>query len=282
MKIICLMLCLNLVSINANAQRNNQKTIYRITFIKGEIILQKTNKQLAIRDIVTSDDKIQFRTAGAKLGAVSVNGQRYMAEKPLPKPEYYDVWETFMHGKKAAADRGSVGFPTLNSLQKFFAASKIKREDDKGYEVAPFALLEEVSYKVTLKGLEQNEKQYFFLQFTDESGQSIKRPLSYEDKYLLIKREDCEGLEDKTIEVFFQKENGEQLFISQMMPVLINPASLKEELNTLIKYLGDKHPSNKVTFVEEILPHVEEFYGKIDEQVLTEWLKNNLKFDVEK
>lgn len=282
MRTMYLMLFLSLTGLVAKAQNNSTRTTYRITFIKGEILLQKTQKALKLRDVLTNDDKIQFRTAGAKLGAVSLQGQRYMAEKPTPRPEYLAVWETFLHGKKAAADRGSVGLPTFNSLQKFFAASEVKREDDKGFEAKPFALLEKTSYKVKLRGFEQNEKQYFYLQFTTDDNKTIQRPLTYEEEYLTIKREDIEGTEGKTVDVFFQKEDGEKLFINQMIPVLIDTEVLKEELSVLLKYLGEKHPNHAETYANEIVPHIEEFYGKIDERELKEWLKTNLKFDIEK
>jgi len=275
---IFLMICISSL-LSANAITENTKITFYVTHVKGEILLQRTSKNLRVGDKIYENDKIQFRSSGAQIGAITSSGLRYKTAKKELESQFNTVISTFLHGKKSAADR-DVSFTSLSTIKQYFAGSDLEDESGEHYLAESLMIFDHIDYPIFAIEYTPSAEQYYYAEYTKD-GKIEQLKFFSEDKNLLISRQELEYIAP-IARIFLHKQEGENLFINEFKPVLADEKAIEQELFLIIKFTRNKYDKNLDLYEREISPYLEEFYGKIEEISLKEWLKSSLKFDINK
>jgi hypothetical protein len=292
-----IILCLSFLS--AKAQEK-----YYVTFIKGEVILKKTNKVLKIGDEIKENDLLKFNMEGDVIGAVSEKGKRVklslnksQIERQKNKNEFVSVLSAFMPVRKMAALRALTKRVVLKDefeMEYFFGA---KRHDLGGFMMNPiseneddesryFLILDKGEYPIKAKDFPLNTKQYFYLAYTYEDI-TYKKDLAFEGRNLIIDTtiyiQDGKTLEKekvKDMKLFYKYADGNSLFITEFRPFFPDKTELKTSLQSLIEKNKGNFQDTDLLFRNEILPYLSDYYGEPEPYNVRVWLEKELNFKV--
>lgn len=264
------------------------KETFYVTAVKDEVILQRTNKALKKGDEFFDSDKLKFSSSTAYIAAISSKGQSVRLNaanskisSSSPQSEFLAVMSTMSPIRKQAATRGIIKIIKLDNdeLEDFFQGI----EADK---VQPFLVLGTSEYNIPK--FPQNDKQYFFVEY-EFNGQKIEVPLKSEKKNLKINKEILKqgdsylATEDvKNMVICFRNHTKQpRVKIANFNPIFPDENELKEELNILIEKLKPLRTKNIEILIDDIIPYLNEFYGKVDIYNTKIWLEKNLNFKID-
>jgi hypothetical protein len=277
---------------------------YFVTFVKGTVILDKTQQLLKVGDEIKETNKLKFTQATDAVGAVSEKGRRVklsltqsQIERQKTKSEFVSVLSAFLPVRKVAALRALTKRVVLHDefeMEYFFGAKNHdlagfmwnKKEGEAEDEGKTFLILGQGEYPVRAKEFLQNDAQYFYLTYT-VAGQTHKKILPYQGKNLWIDstifktdKQQFAPEAVKDIKMFYRFADGHSQFITEFRPVFGNDTELKNSLHLLIEKAKLTQTDTEVIFRNEILPFLSDFYGEPEPYNVKVWLEKHLNFKV--
>jgi hypothetical protein len=254
--------------------------VYFITFVKGTIILEKTQKALKVGDKISPKDKIIFREKDAMAAVLSPQKGRFTltADKAQKnaKGEFLALIEASMSplgsAKKLSTRTGLL--TNIIELQKFFAANDSLSQ-------GRFLVTGKGKYLLAKTAFPLDDKHFFFIRYIYE-GQQINKKLSYSADTLFMDKTvyQVDGKDiipaaasDMKLYQYVVRDKPESILITDFHPVFIEREKLKEELRVLVDQLKVMYKSNFDNVYNNALLHVNTYYGKPDTEVLKQIVK---------
>jgi hypothetical protein len=129
-----------------------------------------------------------------------------------------------------------------------------------------------------------NKDHFFFLRYIFK-GEDINKKLAFSGDSLIIDRNNLltvdgkpiPGADNTTIKLFYHK-GTESVAISEFDLIFPEMNQLKKELNIILDELKEKPVKDKI---REIGSFINEYYGNVDSNNLTTWLKTNFGLKTE-
>jgi hypothetical protein len=254
--------------------------VYFITFVKGTIVLEKTQKVLKVGDKISPKDKIVFKDKDAMAAVLSPQKGRFTltADKAQKnsKGEFLALIEASMSpmgsAKKLSTRAGLL--TNIMELQKFFAASDSLSQ-------GRFLVIGKGKYSLSKEAFPLDEKHFFFIRYNYE-GQQINKKLSYKADTLFIdntvyqideKDIKKSNVSDMKLYQYIIKDKPESILITDFNPVFISRDQIKSELRVLVDQLKVLYKNNFEDIYNNALLHVNTYYGKPDQEVLRKIVK---------
>jgi hypothetical protein len=254
--------------------------VYFITFVKGTIILEKTQKVLKVGDKISPRDKIVFKDKDAMAAVLSPQKGRFIltADKVQKnaKGEFLALIEASMSplgsAKKLSTRSGLI--TNMIELQKFFAANDSLSQ-------GKFLVIGKGKYVLSKEAFPLDEKHFFFIRYNYEE-QQINKKLAYNADTLFIDKTvyQIDGKDIKTAGVsdiklyqYMVKDKPESILITNFNPVFISRDQLKLEIRVVVDQLKFLYKNNFEDVYNNALLHVNSYYGKPDQEVLRKIVK---------
>lgn len=274
MKFLLLFLCLNFFP----------GDVYYITFVKGTIIVEKTQKPLKVGDKISPEDKLIFKEKDAMASIVSPQKGRFNVTatkvKPNNKGEFISLLEASMDPvpstKKLATRSGAL--VNQNDLEKYFSAND-------SISNGRLLVISKSKYKIGKEAFPQNDKNFFYIRY-NYNNESINKKLSFIDDTLLIDKTiyqidgkdiDPSALTDMKLYYYKQGDKAESVLITPVNVVLVDEQELRNELQVLYANLKSYHHHDKNKIRTDLEMHVLSNYGKPEKNQLDAIINNILK-----
>lgn len=243
---------------------------YYVTFLKGTVKLQRTGKDVKIGDALTLADKLSFKDGSSKVSCISPGKGRFDIDsrnlKAAPGGEFLAALKstlvrssnTYQLSTRSLSDEG------YDPVQYF-------RSDDTGNRIA-LVTDEELRINGSYPLDSQN---FFFIQYALD-GQTVTRKVDYSGNSIRFTNALLEKATEKII-LGYQRSGGSgpvSRKIAEFIPVMVQKASLKEEIGVLARNLNS---SDKKTINTEITAHIYDNYGKMGQKEISDLIGESLK-----
>ncbi|MFL5728760.1 MAG: hypothetical protein ACJ75J_04660, partial [Cytophagaceae bacterium] len=159
-------------------------------------------------------------------------------------------------------------------LQKFFAAGDSLSQ-------GRFLVIGKGKYVLSKDAFPLDDKHFFFIRYSYE-GQQVNKKLAFSGDTLFIdktiyqidgKDKAPAGASDMKLYQYVMKDKAESLLITDFHPVFIAREQMKSDLKTLVDQLKVMHKNNFELVSEDVLFHVNAYYGKPDPEELKKIVK---------
>jgi hypothetical protein len=254
--------------------------VYFITFVKGTIILEKTQKALKVGDKISPKDKIIFREKDAMAAVLSPQKGRFTltADKAQKnaKGEFLALIEASMSplgsAKKLSTRTGLL--TNMIELQKFFAANDSLSQ-------GRFLVIGKGKYVLAKSAFPLDDKHFFFIRYLYE-GQQINKKLSYSADTLFMDKAVYQvdgkdivpaAVSDMKLYQYVVRDKPESVLITDFHPAFIEREKLKEEIRVLVAQLKVLYKNDFEIVYNNVLLHVNTYYGKPDTDLLKQIVK---------
>jgi hypothetical protein len=266
------LLILLFLSLSLSAQES-----FFVIHVKGSVTNKTTGKELKVGDKISSEDKVSFGSSDAATVIMGPKGKFTLtpAAKTSNNPgELTAFVKASMLPLKSNGHLSTRGEEPsgVSDLKSYFGTG-------------PFAVIgDKHSVAVNILKYPTNEKQFFVYRYVYE-GNVVSKKISSQGNILTIDKNalytnkgtfiDPEKV--KTVEIYYTNTatNNSQK-ITSFSPLFLNEATLKEELMVQKKVLKEqKKTEDEIN--KELLNFVLDVYGKADEKIFQNWIKQNLK-----
>jgi len=243
---------------------------YKVITVNGEIVATKANITLQNGVEINSDDNFDFRKPNSR--AAMINSER--GRVVLTEQNATDAF-----AKAAFA-------PAISSISsRGGSASSVA--DLKSIFEEKVLIIDKMELKVGTDIFPMMDEKFFFIRYT-YNNETINKKLSFRADTLIIDKNEVFTIDGKLVEspevkefniYYYSKnnDNAESLLINTFEPIFVNTNQLKPEVDIIINELNGK-PFD--TILAEVYDYLNSFYGKIDKDCLSTWLKKEYKIGV--
>jgi hypothetical protein len=248
------------------AASNFQAEKYYVTFVKGNVTIDKTKKVVKVGDALDSNDKLLFANKQCKVSCISPSKGRFdisPKESAAKSSELYAILKSNLVPvtSKYSLSTRSVLFEGNDPALYFNSPetqNRILLIENKPFLIKP-------SYKM-------DKLNFFFIQYT-VNGKVITSKIQQADQQLFFSSNTFENSSEMVTLCYQQDFNGKakSSIVAKFIPVLVKEEVILEQINLIKKNsIVDKKKQQS-----EILSHLYDNYGKIGAEEISElYLKN--------
>ena len=238
---------------------------YYVTFVKGDVLLDKTKKPLKVGDVLNPDDKLIFRDKSSKVSCICTGRGRFdintQSAKIDSKGELLAVLKSSLISSSATyhLSTRSLSFEG-NDPATYFTSRETKNHI---LLIKDEAIPVKSSYKL-------DGTNFFFIQYTS-NGKTITHKVDHNGKALIFSDKlfttESGTLVEKVSLCYQTNASGtaKSSIIAAFTPVIATKEEIIAQLNLLSKIIGT---SNKKKLKAEQTNHLFDNYGKIGEEEL--------------
>lgn len=242
---------------------------FKVITVNGEIVATKANVTLQNGLEVSSDDNFDFRKPNSRAAMInSERGRIVLTEQ--------NAAEAFSKAAFAPAissiSARSGSATTVADLQNIFADKVL--------------ILEKMEIKVGADIFPMMDQNFFFIRY-QLNDETINKKLPFRGDTVIIDKAELFTIDGKSVEMpgvkefsiyyYSKKEDkAESLLINTFEPVFVTSEQIKPEIDIIVDELYGKSFD---TVLAEVYDYVNSFYGKIDKDYLSAWLKKHYKIN---
>jgi hypothetical protein len=246
----------------------NAQVPFKVITVNGEIVAVKANVTLENGLEVYSDDNFDFRKPNSRAAMInSERGRIVLTEQ--------NAAEAF--SKAAFA-------PAISSISARGSAFSVA--DLQGIFEDKVLIIEKMEVKVGSDIFPMMDQNFFFIRYK-YNDETINKKLPFRTDTLIIDKNELFTIDGKSIEspdikefnIYYYSKNDdktESLLINTFEPIFVTSDQIKPEIDIIIDELYGK-PFE--TVLAEVYDYLNSFYGKIDKDCLSAWLKKQYKFE---
>ncbi|MEO6150055.1 MAG: hypothetical protein ABIN95_02555 [Mucilaginibacter sp.] len=238
---------------------------YYVTFIKGEVLLERTKKPVKVGDALNPDDKLVFKDKTGRVSCISPGKGRFditaQSVKPGKGGELLAILKASLvpaTGTYHLSTRSilSEGYDPVTYFSSEATHDRILLISDEPLPIKPSYVLDAGNF--------------FFIQFT-ENGKPVTRKVPYTQHGLVFSEKlflTSAGIVAERVTLGYQSNtDGERK--SSAVAVFSPVTAGKEEIIQQVKLISDiTGTTDKKKQKAEIIDHLFENYGKIDTEEL--------------
>lgn len=254
------LLCMIALSVSAITYAES----YKVVKVLGTIIVKKTGAALSQGDVIQSTDPIVFKTPDSKASVISSEKGRFVLAANSSNNNSASVKSNLIPPMSNISSRG---------------LSMLNFSDIKNNFSGNYLLLDKVDVSIAKDIFPMNDSCFFFFTYKYKNEDINKRLKHNGDTLLIIEKElfKVDGLPISHAESTFVKVNyyskKTPLTINEMNVITPNLDQVKKECEMILNESQKKSYKEKVN---DVTSYLNEFYGKIDEDNVKQWLKDNL------
>ena len=239
---------------------------YYVTFVKGNVQLERTKKNVKVGDVLTANDKLIFTDKAAKVSCISPGKGRFdinaQAIKAGAKGELLAVLKSSLvpaSGTYHLSTRSLMfeGHDPATYFTSVETQGRILLIKDEPLAIKP-------SYKL-------DAKNFFFIQYIADGKTVVRKvqhdngSIQFSDKLFVT---DSGTLIGKADLCYQSNASGtaRSTIIASFMPIMASKSEIQEQINLIADHL-DKTDKKKLK--TEITRHLFDNYGKIAAEELT-------------
>jgi len=246
-----------------NGSKADKKSNYKVIKINGQILFVKTGNTMKRGDVFTSGTPLKFITNNSR-AAVMSQSTRFILQ---------------------ANAKGKVKILPATSNVTSRAGALINLVDLQNHFSGRYLIFDNEKLQIGKEAFPMDENHFFYVKY-DYKGESIAKQLSFEDNYLLIKKDQLFKVDEKPIPVdekemtlFYRDDETKKSYkINTFTPVFPDLNELKNEVKMLIDELGECTAETKLG---QITAYVNDFYGKPQKDNLMNWLEQEFDLTIE-
>lgn len=239
------------------------QSTFKVIRVNGEIVLQKTGKNLTTGLEFTDNDKLNFKTPTAKAAVINPEKGRLVLAASNNSSGY-----NLLPPKQNIDVRGTTAILNDVDMLNSFKGS--------------IAIIDQVEYLINNPKYTMGEGQFFYLRYS-YNGEEINKKLSHNGKNLIFKRTEILQVDKKPIISFdssdvklYYYKNDTSYFISSFNLVFPDKNTLETEVKVIWDSMSESENSEKLN---DIKGYLSEFYGKLDEDDFTSWISGVFELD---
>ncbi len=264
---------------------------------KGKIIDASTQQVLKKGDKVTLKTKLIFSDRNAKLALLEYDKLHYIL-KPTPNAAANGMSVKDMVNAYKASQTGGARDITANVLCNTCNASNNDFKELSVFfsrNVFPskpnsLEIIGVGRYKINTNAVPLNEKNYFVITYK-ANGQDILKPIRSEGDFIYLDESIYESNGQKLAPEAAQDmqmhyladgktQTSSATYICHLSPNIISKASITAEIEEIIKNMPSKKP--KDVFDAHIVPYLIDFYTRLSDEQILDFLPENFKKEVER
>jgi hypothetical protein len=236
---------------------------FKVIKVDGKISFVKTGKDLVTGDLFKSDEKLNFSTQDSRAAVISKKNGRFVL---------------------TAEQKGGGATNLVPALTNFDTrgGALINALGLKDHFSNRYLLLNELSIKISKDVYPMSSSSFFYIQY-EYNGEKVPKKLSkFKGEVLTLSAQDIFTIDGKQLSIpletsvtlYYKDEQSKKtLLINDFVLVAPNEKVLIDEVKIIIDELGNKSKDQKKS---EIIAYLFEFYGKPQQENVTNWLKNNV------
>ena len=236
---------------------------YKVVKVIGNIVVKKSGAQLSQGDVIQASEPIIFKTPESKASVISSEKGRFvLAANSVNNSS--SLKSNLIPPMSNISSRGVAMFSVGDIKNNFFGK---------------YLLLQRSEENIPGGILPLNDSSFFFFTFT-HNAEEINKKIGHNGNTLIITEKDLFMVDGKAVahaESTFVKvnyySNKKPLFLNEMSVITPNNDQIKKEINMILNESKTKTYDEKV---KDITSYLNEFYGKIDDDNVKVWLKENL------
>lgn len=244
-----------------------QAQTYYVIHLNGQILNEKTKKDLRIGDKLDSKDKVKFKTDDSK--AVLMNSQRgrFVIEAKAGQTE-----------KEMTAYLNTIIMPLKNNIQLSVRSTQVS--DLKAFfGNENFAIIgEEMLVELDIKNYPIKSDKMFLFRYLTQNGDTVERPIRTDRSWLAFNKNDLfrddKFSQNQAVQIWYFDiyENKYDMLASFKLQFL-NENELLQELSASVELLKNSNLTDQ-ELKYELITIVSDLYGKTDPNYLDNWLTN--------
>lgn len=253
-----------LLFVCCTAASNYQVEKYYVTFVKGNVTVEKTKKAIKVGDALSSNDKLLFANKQSKVSCISPSKGRFdisPKESSTGTSELYAVLKSNLVPvtSKYSLSTRSILFEG-NDPALYFNSSETQNRillvENKPFLVKP-------AYKM-------DNSNFFFIQYI-VNGATITHKIAQTNQQLIFSSSTFENAPEMVVLCYQQDINGKpkSTIVAKFVPVLASEESLLEQIRLIKK----NSVEDKKKLQSEISSHLFDNYGKIGSEEISELLR---------
>ena len=250
-----LLLCGILTTCLLNAQDKTEQ--YFVIKVQGEIQRLKTGNLLNTGDEFNSNESLNFRTDYSRAAVISPRKGRFILSSPSKSNN--DSRANFLPPMNNLSSRAVIA-STTNDILEYFSGEVI------------FLGYDSIKYDNSKLVLDQDN--YFILSF-DSSGVESKHTLNASSGLICINRDILfRNQQPKAAKITFHSSLKDDQTV-EFVPVFPDYNKLSGEVKLIIANSTQKQRKD---VVNDVTSYLNDFYGKISQSTVDNWLKQNFRF----
>jgi hypothetical protein len=231
---------------------------YYVTFVKGNVVIERGRKPLKVGDALNPDDKLIFLDQNARVSCISPGKGRFEIN---PKGG-----QSGAKGELLAVLKSSL-IPASGTYHLSTRSLIFEGYDPKTYfhaaETGNRVLLINGEKLLIAPSYKMDGTSFFFLQY-HVNGKNQVQKVPHTENALVFSRELLGGLEAGKVMLCYQSQSAQgarSRVVAEFIPVFAD----KAEIESQIKLIADNlHPQgDKKKFQSEVISHLFANYGKI-------------------
>jgi hypothetical protein len=248
-------LCCILTSFILNAQDKSDQ--YFVIKVQGEIQRLKTGNLLNTGDEFNSSEALRFRTDYSRAAVISPGKGRFILSSSGKSGK--DGKANFLPPMNNLSSRAVLASTTDDILEYFSGEVLFLGSDTIKYDNSKMVL----------------DKDNYFTVSYDSSGVENKCVLNASggliciNRYILFRNQ-----QPKTAKIIFLSSRANPQKV-EFVPVFPDPDKLLKEVKLVISNSKQK---SRISVLSDVSSYLNEFYGKISQSTVDNWLKQNLNF----
>ena len=277
---------LNLLFCSFSLNRSKMKSIFTLLFflfiLTGSVFSQSDFKVIKVNGTIIQ------KTKGTSLETGTVFSDKedllFRSEDATAAVINSQIGRLVLTSKKHdLASARSNYLPSMYNISSR-SGSLSHRSDLSSMFSGKYVVLDRQFIEVDEKTFPMNKDHFFFLRYVFK-GEDINKKLAFSGDSLIIDRNNLltvdgkpiPGADNTSIKLFYHK-GTESVSISEFDLIFPEMNQLKKEINIILDELKEKPVKDKI---REIGSFINEYYGNVDSNNLTAWLKSNFGLKTE-
>ena len=234
---------------------------YKVIKVNGTVINVTKHKNITTGDELSLNEELNFKTQNSRFAVINSNKGKFIIsssnyQKNQPKTNWIPAMTNI------SSRSGNI----LNviDLKKHFSGD--------------YLLISETKVKVSKNSFPLDKGNLFFIKYV-YNGEEIYKKIDYQSDTLILNKAELLTIDENRIdtpdslvvELYYMKGENNYTFINSFTFVFPDEAALKSEVNVILSELKDKSYNEQLDAINGFL---NEFYGKIEQESLKNWLSN--------
>jgi hypothetical protein len=238
----------------------NSQSDYKVIKVNGSILLRERNISLETGTVFSEKEDLLFRSEDATAAVISSQKGRLVLTS-----KNHDI----------STAKSNYLPPMYNIASR---GVSINADDLGDYFSGKYVVLDKQSIEIDEKKYPMDNDHFFFFRYTFK-GEDINKKLGFSGDSLIIDKislltvdgNSIPSADNTKIKLFYRK-GTESVFISEFDLIFPDMKQLKKETEIILSEITGKQSKEKI---KEIDSFINEFYGKVDQEMLDEWLGVN-------
>jgi hypothetical protein len=230
---------------------------YKVIKVIGKIVFKQSGDAMSTGDVFKSDAPLIFKSDNSRAAVISKNKGRFVLAPPARKQTTNLV-------------------PAVNSISSRSGAIVNSLDVQRHFE-GDYLIIDKVSVPVSPQTFPQDKNHFFFISYTYE-GEDIMKKLGNNGEKLLIDRDELFTIDGEPIPPFntemtlFYRDATEKsnTKLSTFRGVFPKEEELEREVGVILAEYKDKSEEDQF---QQVKGYLTEFYGKPYDQSLRDWLQ---------